>query len=81
MSKGKVTPWPELKNTDRVKPTLTALQYIQKETKKQTVNPLTLAQTLQHYTTPQTKLSNVNQRASHGREETQTAQRQTLKGE
>ena len=29
-----------------------ALQYFQKETKIQTVNPTTLAQTLQHYTTP-----------------------------
>ena len=57
------------------------LQYFQKETKIQMVKPTTLVQTLQHYTTPQMELSNVNQRASHGREENQTAQRQALEGE
>ena len=42
-SKGKVMPWTEIEAIDRVKPTLMALQYSKKETKKQTVNSLTLA--------------------------------------
>ena len=58
-----------------------ASQYFQKETEIQTVYPSNFAQMLQQYTTLQMELSNVNQEASHGREETQTAQSQILEGE
>ena len=79
--KARVTLWPELETTDRVKTTLTASQYFQKGTKIQNVYPSTFAQTLQQYTTLQMELSNVNQQASHGRKETQIVQSQTLEGE
>ena len=82
MSRDKGNAMPSSLTTNRVKKaTLTVFINFQKETKLQTVNPLTLAQTLLHYTTPQTELSNMNQRACHGREENQIVQSQTLEGE
>ena len=73
--------WPNTLNYLQSKPTLTAIQCLQKETKIQTVYLSTLTQVIHHFTTPKMELSNVNQRASHGHKETQTMQSQTLEGE